>query len=263
MANNKRIKVQAKTLDKALNEAATQLGSQVENLGYEVISQTDGGLFGFLGAKKIEIEAWVKANSKTHESAPSRTSHSRPNRRQEQEVDADEQVVSAEPLSPEETTTLVEDLRSFCAGICQRMAQEPVNVTAELKDSRLVLNIENEYIATQINRNSKIAESMEHILRKKPRYLKRELPFRIFIDVNGLRMQREGELISMARDLSIKVHENQKPIVLNYKSSYDRKIIHMALDQDERVYTKSIGSGTNRKLMILPIKHADQESTHS
>lgn len=58
--------------------------------------------------------------------------------------------------------------------------------------------------------------------------------------------------MQMAHDLSAKVHENKRPIVLNYKSSYDRKIIHMALDKDERVYTKSIGSGPNRKLMILP-----------
>ncbi len=28
----------------------------------------------------------------------------------------------------------------------------------------------------------------------------------------------------------------------------------MALDADDRVYTKSIGSGPNRKLMILPVK---------
>ncbi|MEZ4743631.1 MAG: R3H domain-containing nucleic acid-binding protein [Bdellovibrionota bacterium] len=61
----------------------------------------------------------------------------------------------------------------------------------------------------------------------------------------------------MANDLSIKVSENKRPVVLNYKSSYDRKIIHMALDKDEKVYTKSIGSGPNRKLMILPIDGAD------
>ena len=47
----------------------------------------------------------------------------------------------------------------------------------------------------------------------------------------------------------------KKPAILDYKSSYDRKIIHMALDQDDRVYTKSIGSGPNRKLMILPAKN--------
>ena len=64
--------------------------------------------------------------------------------------------------------------------------------------------------------------------------------------------------MELARDLSEKVHENKRPIVLNYKSSYDRKIIHMALDKDDRVYTKSIGTGPNRKLMILPIRKKDE-----
>ena len=68
----------------------------------------------------------------------------------------------------------------------------------------------------------------------------------------------------MAHDLSNKVHENRRPIVLNYRNSYDRKIIHMALDKDRRVYTKSIGSGANRKLMILPFnKDGKQEASSS
>lgn len=100
-------------------------------------------------------------------------------------------------------------------------------------------------------KNVKIAESLEHILRKIPK-IKRELPFRVFVDVNEIRQSRETELVEMAQDLSEKVHDKKRPIVLNYKNSYDRKIIHMALDKDDRVYTKSIGEGSDRKLMILP-----------
>jgi len=253
-----KIKIQAKTIEKALHEAASQLGTDVDALEYKIISQTDGGFLSFLGSKRVEIEAWSKPGvSSQRKSAPKKMesedccAHDHDSH--------DEDSISAEPLSAEETKSLVEDLRAFCAGICERMAQQPVTVHADINDGRLVLNIEDEFIANQIGKNSKIAESLEHLLRKKPRYLKRELPFRIFIDVNGVRMKRERELIDMAKDLSLKVHENQKPVVLNYKSSYDRKIIHMALDRDERVYTKSIGSGTNRKLMILPIKN-EQES---
>src|SRR5690606_3272879 len=148
---------------------------------------------------------------------------------------------------------LVEDLRAFCSGVCKFIVNKgDIPVSAKVEEDRLTLNIEDDDIAQQIGRNSRLAESMEHILRKKPRYLKRELPFRIFVDANGIRINREQELVEMARDLSYKVAQNQRPIVLNYKSSYDRKIIHMALDKDDRVYTKSIGTGANRKLMILP-----------
>ena len=105
---------------------------------------------------------------------------------------------------------------------------------------------------------TRLAEAMEHLLRKMPRAMS-ELPFRIFVDFNGSRKAREEELIDMAVDLSHKVFENKRPIVLNYRSSYDRKIIHMALDEDKRVYTKSIGTGANRKLMILPSKNNASE----
>ena len=157
-------------------------------------------------------------------------------------------------FSPQEIESIQADIRRFCQDICQRMVGENVEVTDTLADNRLILDLDHEYFTGQMTKGSKLAEALEHILRKKPHHLEQELPFRIFVDVRGSRMQRENELIQMAKDLSFKVADSQRPIVLNYKSPYDRKIIHMALDKDERVYTKSIGSGSNRKLMILPVK---------
>lgn len=269
------INVQAKTLEQALIKACGALGVSQEGLGYKIVKEdTSKGFMSFFKASSVEIEAWTtrgnQSQSRNNGQRSERDNTQRENRRSEPRTtrkehtpttrtnysDDSQEQISAEPLSAEKTTELVEELRQFCAGICERIAGEPVTVSATNNDGRLVLNVENEYISDQINKNSKLAEAMEHILRKKPRHLRQELPFRIFVDVSGSRRQREEDLIHMAQDLSSKVHENKRPIVLNYKSSYDRKIIHMALDKDDRVYTKSIGSGPNRKLMILPVKDA-------
>lgn len=265
------INVQAKTLEQALIKACGTLGVSQEGLGYKVVKEeTSKGFMSFFKSSSVEIEAWKlrggRDNSRNNGSESNRDRQPRKAKeaaqarrerpaRERFEEDQDD-AISAEPLSPEKTAELVEELRSFCAGICERVTGAPVSVSATTDDGRLVLNIEDEYIAGQINKNSKLAEALEHILRKKPRHLRQELPFRIFVDVSGVRRKREEDLIQMAQDLSSKVHENRRPIVLNYKSSYDRKIIHMALDKDDRVYTKSIGSGPNRKLMILPVKDA-------
>lgn len=254
-AGNKEIRVTAKTLENALSEAAEMLNVPVGQVEHRVVSQTNGGFFSFLG-KKVEISAWKKGVTK-------------PNRRTERlisEDEADEARHHDGPgedrpeLTAAELKTLVEDLRVFCEGICGYLSESKPKVEAELEEGRLILNIDDESLANLFIKNSKLAESLEHILRKKPRHLKRELPFRIFIDVKGVRLNREKDLIELAKDLSEKVHENKRPIVLNYKSSYDRKIIHMALDKDDRVYTKSIGSGPNRKLMILPIRKGEEEA---
>ncbi len=263
--NGSPVKVEAKSVEQALVKAAGLLGLTQDELQYRVLKEeTSRGLFSFFKNPVVIIEAWAKAKPQSSRGPAPRGRVERApirDRREERERyhDDDESAsssIKSEPLTEAQISALTEELKEFCTGICSRLAGEPVDVSTSVDDGRLVLNIDNDYIAQQISKNSKLAEALEHILRKKPRHLRQELPFRIFVDVSGVRRKREEELIQMAHDLSAKVHENKRPIVLNYKSSYDRKIIHMALDKDERVYTKSIGSGPNRKLMILPQKDA-------
>lgn len=258
------VTIEAKSLEFALVKAAGALGVTQDQVHYEIVREdASKGFFSFFKNPVVEIRAWVKAKGTGKDAGPERRDsrpprparHTKTRRRDDDDHDEHEGIPH-EPLTADQVEALTEELRLFCEGIAASIAGEPVKVEAKVDDGRLVLNIENEYVAQQIARNSKLAEALEHILRKKPRHLRQELPFRIFVDVGNMRKKREEELVQMAFDLSAKVHENKRPIVLNYKSSYDRKIIHMALDKDERVYTKSIGSGPNRKLMILPTKDA-------
>ena len=193
-------------------------------------------------------------NDRDYDRGQQRTQSRSNHRRDDDEnQDSEHPAVPARQLTAEEIDSLKEEVRTFWQDLCAMMAGESVEVSAEIDGGRLTLRANSEYLAAQLTKNSKLAEAFEHILRKKPRHLRQELPFRIFVDINDIRKNREEELVAMAKDLSAQVQENGKPIVLNYKSPYERKIIHMALDQDEMVYTKSIGSGSGRKLMILPI----------
>lgn len=286
------IRIEAKTVDQALVKASGSLGVTQDQIGYEVVSEKGAGLFGFLtGGAKVEIRAWIKparnesrndrqdgrrggrggrgnggrrgGNNQDRSGGVQARDDRRPERRERLNTRNNDSFRDGEnsdgtpalpkrDLTADELATLKQELIEFCSGICQAMTGDSVTVTADLQEDRLIINIDHEYLAEQITKNSRIAEALEHLLRKKPRHLKQELPFRIFVDVRGSRRARETELVQMAHDLSLKVQENMRPIVLNYKSAYDRKIIHMALDSDDRVYTKSIGSGPNRKLMILP-----------
>jgi spoIIIJ-associated protein len=258
------MKIQARSLDQAIVKAAGALGTTQDNIEYEIIRQGgSNGLLSIFGRSKVEISAWTKPVGNGASNAGSRKESTRPERRTQKSADRRPERRAAEtqpvedsiPLTDEQVAELRAEVRKFCEEICSRVSGTDVKVADELDDGRLILNIDDEFIAGQITKNGKLAEALEHILRKKPRHLRQELPFRIFVDAQGIRMNRESELVQMAHDLSEKVHENKRPIVLNYKSSYDRKIIHMALDKDERVYTKSIGAGANRKLMILPVKN--------
>jgi len=169
----------------------------------------------------------------------------------------------APPITDEQMQQVKAELSAFAAELGRYMLGETVAVETEQVGERMIFDLKSDHLAAQITKNLKIAEAFEHLIRKKTRELKQDLPFRVFVDAMKTRLLREAELAELAKDFSNKVHESKQPMVLNYRRSYDRKIIHMALDQDDRVVTKSIGKGPNRKLMILPANHvAEGEASH-
>ena len=175
----------------------------------------------------------------------------------------------AEPLTPEVVAELEVEIRNFCKELCEKIVGEPVSVTSQMDPDKLKLEVDNAAIAELIQQQGKFIESLEHILRKKPRHLKQDLPFRIFIDAQGSRKGREEDLARVAREKADHVAETGQKVVLDYKSAADRKIVHMTLENDNRVYTKSIGTGSNRKLMILasrgrkPTQETNEEGDES
>lgn len=71
------------------------------------------------------------------------------------------------------------------------------------------------------------------------------------IDVDGYRNQRKESLSSLARRMAQKAVERGGPVTLEPMSSYDRRIIHMALRDRDDVYTSSIGEGANRRVRVM------------
>lgn len=75
---------------------------------------------------------------------------------------------------------------------------------------------------------------------------------RVNIDVNGYKARRQEKLMNMARRMAERVVESGKPITLEPMPAIDRRIVHMALRDNEAVYTESLGEGMSRKVQIKP-----------
>ena len=73
---------------------------------------------------------------------------------------------------------------------------------------------------------------------------------RIILDVENYRRRREDTLIRLARRLSEKVKRTGGRIVLEPMNPHERRIIHMALQGDDQVYTFSEGEEPFRKVVI-------------
>ncbi|MCR9143545.1 MAG: KH domain-containing protein [bacterium] len=75
---------------------------------------------------------------------------------------------------------------------------------------------------------------------------------RIMVDVEQYRERRERSLKRLASRMAERVAKSGRPILLNYMNPYERRIIHLALEEDSRVYTESDGNGVYKRVRVIP-----------
>ncbi len=73
---------------------------------------------------------------------------------------------------------------------------------------------------------------------------------RVTVDIEGYRAKREETLRSLARRMAAKALKNQRSVMLEPMSPYERRIIHSEVQSIEGVATNSVGSDSNRKIVI-------------
>ena len=75
---------------------------------------------------------------------------------------------------------------------------------------------------------------------------------RIILDTENYREKRVEKLNSLAKNLESKAMRIRKPVKLEPMNSFERRIIHSALQNSENVFTKSEGTSPNRYVVIVP-----------
>lgn len=83
---------------------------------------------------------------------------------------------------------------------------------------------------------------------------------RVTIDIEGYRAKREETLRSLARRMAQKALKNQRSVMLEPMSAYERRIIHSEIQGIEGVSTNSVGSDSNRKVVIYLVKKSAEET---
>lgn len=75
---------------------------------------------------------------------------------------------------------------------------------------------------------------------------------RVIIDVANWRRGKEEELAHKARMWAEKVIESKQPMELDPMPSWQRRIVHMTIQNTDGVNSESVGEGRDRHLVISP-----------
>ena len=142
--------------------------------------------------------------------------------------------------------TVLRDLLAFFDA-----ADSPID-EYEGDEGELILDVTAPDLAVLIGRHGRTLESLQSLFSL---LVSRRLGFRypVAVDVEGDKSRRHDKVISMARSAASRAVRQHGSVSLPPMSAYERRLVHIALREDERVDTHSEGTDPERRVVIVAL----------
>jgi spoIIIJ-associated protein len=120
-------------------------------------------------------------------------------------------------------------------------------------DPPWILDIQGRDLGVLIGRHGETLDALQYITRL---IVSRELQSRanVVVDVEGYKSRRETSLRKLALNMAAQARQMGRTMTLEPMPPNERRIIHIALRDDNTVRTESVGMGEHRRVTIIPNK---------
>lgn len=275
MSDEQAIEAQGPDVEAAIEAGLQRLGLSRSDVIVEVVEEGRKGLLG-LGSKDAMVRLTPLGSPQPREKDAAAQEAPAPAREPETSALEELQEEAPAPVETEDTEeTAVSDedadeetvrvATEIVTNLLQKMGYEEATVRLERSepDDRTgrvmtVLHVEGENLAGLIGPHGETLNDFQYVARLMAGHaLRRRADF--LVDVDGYRSQRKESLRSLAKRMATKAVERGSPVTLEPMSSYDRRLVHIALRDHDEVYTSSVGEGSNRRVRIYLKQYPDAE----
>jgi spoIIIJ-associated protein len=269
------------TVTDAIAEACQKLSTSQQGLDIEILETGSSGIFGLCrkkahirvtkkGEKKEEQGCSAERRAETENKAavsgnddavqtenseaaiePARKNSARksgkkaaPKTAPKTERRVEAELSPPEPPSDEVLAEIQEDIIAMLS-----IMGFPSTVTVTLNNHTVACHISGEYEEELVGREGRTLDSLQYLLRK---ITSRRLPDRIMLslDVGTYRERRAEELKELALELAAKVREEGKTQAIPALNPSERRVVHMVLQDDNTIRSRSVGAGLFKKVLI-------------
>lgn len=237
---------EAATVEEAVDAALDELGVQADAASYEVVQEPGPG-------RPARVRVWIRpevAAERTPQGEDADGEEEPPN---EEELPAELRTGYGElpELSEEEMDRVADTAVASIQAILSAFGIEATIDEYEGDDGEIILDIVGGELGILIGRHGRTLDALQTAVGA---VTSRSLGFRypVVVDVEGYRGRRREKLEDIARRTSDRVSRQSRPVKLRPMTSYERRVIHMALRDDRRVTTASEGEEPFRSVVVSP-----------
>lgn len=144
----------------------------------------------------------------------------------------------------------IEEARKFLLNVCTSM-NAPCEIEIEGDGRNIEFKLTGEKIALLIGKRGQTLNSLQYLTQLVAnRYADQYIM--IILDAENYRKRRNETLVRLAERLAQKALKTKKDVTLEPMPSYERKVIHSTLSNNNRVQTFSSGKEPYRHIVISP-----------
>ena len=209
------LRVTGKTQDEAVASALQQLGLERDDVSVQLVERAKSGFLG-LGAAPAVVDI-------TYE-------------------------VPDEPSAPAGDSQEAR-VRAFLEGLLEHMGVSAEMEIGRRENGGISVNLSGSGMGALIGRRGETLDAIQHLTNYSVNRGS-EKRLHISVDAENYRSKREDSLVRLAEKMAAKAVKYRRSMALEPMNSYERHIIHTALQNYEGVSTASTGTEPNRRVVV-------------
>ena len=238
------VRITAKTIEAAVAEGLEKLGISREEAVVHVVEQPSSGLFGLIH-KKMAVVDISAPDEEAEEDTVEEASPAEEAPAEEKKAEREEPT-----FDPEEQKKVAEEAKTFLAGVFAGM-HLAVTMECRMTEERIMINLVGDGLGILIGKHGQTLDALQYLTNLAAGKSFRHHYF-ILLDVENYRERRQDTLEALARRLAGKVKRTGEEVRLEPMAAGERRIIHLALQDDHAVSTDSEGEAPYRYVVIRP-----------
>ena len=260
----------ARTVDAAIEEALKELRLSRDDVSVEILDMGKTGFLGF-GASPARVRVSYETPDPEPVKAEKKPAPARAEKPEAPKAEKPAPVKAEKPAAPKaekpapikpelkEATAGAEEnadyaaIRSFLGGLLERMG---VNAEMEISprdNGGVNVNLTGAAMGAIIGRRGETLDAIQHLTN----YVVNkdtEKHLHISVDAEAYRSKREESLARLAEKMAEKAIKYKRSMALEPMNSYERHVIHTALQNYEGVTTSSTGVEPNRRVVVSYVR---------
>ena len=221
---------EGKTTNEAIDNGLKELNVSRNKVDVKVLeSEEKRSFFSILTPRVVKVEMSIKDDYKEETTE-------KLHKKQEKVIEFDKDLVK-------------ERIQKFLDNFIKSLSDNSITYEINVDENNIYVNLNGDDTGYLIGYRGEVLNSLQTILTN---IASKNLncKVKVLLNIGGYREKREKDLESLASKIAGSVIKSRKSITLEPMSAYERKIIHLKLQNNDKVETYSVGEEPYRKVVV-------------